>query len=58
MYEAARLAKEAEVNEMWLTHYSPSLVRPDEYLPKVRSIFEKTKMPKDGWNKTIDFIDE
>ena len=58
MYEAARLAKEADVNEMWLTHYSPSLVRPDEYLPKVRSIFERTKMPKDGWNKTIDFIDE
>ena len=58
MYEAARLAKEADVNEMWLTHYSPSLVRPDEYLPKVRSIFERTKMPRDGWNKTIDFIDE
>ena len=58
MYEAARLAKEADVNEMWLTHYSPSLVRPDEYLPKVRNIFERTKMPRDGWNKTIDFIDE
>lgn len=58
MYEAARLAKEADVNEMWLTHYSPSLVRPDEYLPKVRSVFERTKMPRDGWNKTIDFIDE
>lgn len=57
MYEAARLAKEAEVNEMWLTHYSPSLVRPDEYLGKVRAIFEKTKMPRDGWNKTIDFKD-
>lgn len=57
MYEAARLAKEAEVCEMWLTHYSPSLVRPDEYLGKVRSIFEKTKMPRDGWNKTIDFED-
>lgn len=24
-YEAAQLAKEAEVKEMWLTHYSPSL---------------------------------
>lgn len=58
MYEAARLAKEANVNELWLTHYSPSLVRPDEYLGKVREIFEKTKMPRDGWNKTIDFVDE
>lgn len=58
MYEAANLAKSAEVKEMWLTHYSPSLVRPEEYLNQVRAIFEKTKMPRDGWNKTIDFIDE
>ena len=26
-YEAAHLAKEADVKQMWLTHYSPSLVR-------------------------------
>lgn len=58
MYEAANLAKSAGVNEMWLTHYSPSLVRPEEYLSQVRVIFERTKMPRDGWNKTIDFIDE
>ena len=30
--EAASLAKEAGVGEMWLTHYSPSLVRPEEAL--------------------------
>ena len=28
--EAARLAKEAQVKELWLTHYSPSLTRPEE----------------------------
>ena len=27
-YEAAELAKNADVKEMWLTHYSPSLIRP------------------------------
>ena len=26
--EAATLARDAEVGEMWLTHYSPSLVDP------------------------------
>ncbi len=57
MYEAANLAKQAGAAEMWLTHYSPSLVRPDEYLDKVRGIFSRTKMPKDGWQKTLDFID-
>ena len=29
-YEAATLAKEAEVEEMWLTHYSPSLTKPED----------------------------
>lgn len=57
MHEAAKLAAEAGPKEMWLTHYSPSLVRPDEYLPKVKQIFANTKMPKDGWMKTIDFVD-
>ena len=37
--EAGMLAKKAEVNEMWLTHYSPSLVRPEEYMVSVREIF-------------------
>ena len=29
-YEAASMASRAEVGEMWLTHYSPSLTRPEE----------------------------
>ena len=37
--EAAVLARNANVQEMWLTHYSPSLVRPDDYMDKVREIF-------------------
>lgn len=57
VYEAAALARDAGVKEMWLTHYSPSMVRPDEYLDKVRSVFAGTKMPRDGWTKTIDFTD-
>lgn len=35
-YEAAQLAKEAEVKEMWLTHYSPSLTKPEEYMTMSR----------------------
>lgn len=57
MYEAAGLARDAGVGEMWLTHYSPSMVRPDEYLDKVRRIFPGTRMPRDGWVRTIDFTD-
>ena len=38
--EAAVLARDARVKEMWLTHYSPSLVRPDEFQMHIR---EKTE---------------
>lgn len=39
MYEAAELAKKAGVKELWLTHYSPSMVRPSEYKEEVNKIF-------------------
>ena len=38
-YEAAELARDAKVKELWLTHYSPSLTRPEEYMNDVREIF-------------------
>lgn len=51
-YEAAELAKRAGVRRLWLTHYSPSLNRPDEFLPAVRKIFEEAETCRDG--KTIE----
>lgn len=47
-YEAARLAKEAGVRELWLTHYSPSLIRPDDYMPEVLKIFPNAVAARDG----------
>lgn len=46
-YEAAKLAKAAKVKELWLTHYSPSLNRPEEYMEEVRKIFPAAKAGKD-----------
>lgn len=54
-YEAANLAKEADVKEMWLTHYSPSLTRPEEYMDDVRAIFPCAKAGKDGMSVELDF---
>lgn len=54
-YEAAALAKEAEVQEMWLTHYSPSLTRPEEFMDEVRAIFPNAKPGKDGMSVELDF---
>ncbi len=55
-YEAAELAKEADVRQMWLTHYSPSLVRAEEFMDAVRKIFPRAVAGKDG--KTIELMFE
>lgn len=57
-YEAARLARTAGVKELWLTHYSPSLVRPEPYMDAVRKIFPHTKAGKDGKSITLAFEEE
>ena len=47
--EAAALARDANVKELWLTHYSPSLIHPEEYMDMVRGIFQmpgREKMEK------------
>ena len=56
-YEAAQLAKEAEVEEMWLTHYSPSLSRPEEYMDEVRTIFPRAVAAKDKQSVELVFSD-
>ena len=58
MYEAANLAKKAQPAEMWLTHYSPSLNRPDEFIDKVREIFPGAKTARDGWTRELTFDEE
>ena len=55
MQEAAAIAAKADVGEMWLTHYSPSLVRPDEFMDKVREIFPNAYPGKDGKSLELNF---
>ena len=55
--EAAKIAKEAQPKEMWLTHFSPSLVRPLEYMDTVTDIFENAKAGKDGMSVNLCFED-
>jgi ribonuclease Z len=54
-YDAARLAKTAEVKELWLTHFSPSLVKPEMYIEDTRAIFENAKVGKDRKSITLEF---
>ncbi len=54
-YEAAEIAKAAGVKEMWLTHYSPSLSYPEEYMKDVRAIFGGALAAKDGQTTELVF---
>ena len=56
-YEAAALARDAHVKEMWLTHYSPSLTRPEPYMDEVKKIFPHAKAGKDSMSVELMFED-
>lgn len=57
-YEAAHLAKKAKVKEMWLTHYSPSLTRPEDYMHEVKKIFPDAVAAKDGRTAELVFSED
>ena len=56
--EAAKIAKEASVKELWLTHYSPALVRPEDFEDNAREIFPNAHVCRDGKTVTLRFEEE
>lgn len=58
MYEAAALAKKAQPRQMWLTHFSPSLNHPEEYIDQVQKIFPRARAGKDGMSVELVFEEQ
>lgn len=58
MYEAASIARSAQVSELWLTHYSPSMMHPEEYMGDVRKIFPNAVAAKDGRTAELRFEED
>lgn len=56
--EAAEMAKKAEVRELWLTHFSPSLPKAEPYMNDVRKIFPNAYAGKDGMSTELQFTEE
>jgi len=56
--EAAKIAAEASPKQLWLTHYSPSLIKAEEFMPEVREIFKDAEAGKDGKSITLNFSEE
>lgn len=57
-YEAAKIAATAQVGQLWLTHFSPSMAKPEMFLDDVREIFSNTIIPKDRRSVELDFDNE
>ncbi len=57
-FEAANVAKEANVAMLWLTHYSPSLNRPMDFVDEARKVFPESYVCKDGKSIELRFEDE
>ena len=53
--EAGLLDKQGRVRELWLTHYSPSLKDPEQYLETVQTIFTNTVAGTDLLFKTLNY---
>lgn len=53
--EAATLAKAGQVHELVLTHFSPSLLDPNEFIENATSVFEKTEAGYDRMIKKLNF---
>lgn len=57
-YEAADMAQRAQVREMWLTHFSPSLIHAENYMNEVKKIFSNSILGTDGKSVELDFEEE
>ncbi|MCL1998101.1 MAG: ribonuclease Z [Turicibacter sp.] len=53
--EAANIAKRAKVGELWLTHFSPALPNPKDYLGEARRIFKNSVVGRDRMVKVLEF---
>lgn len=57
-YEAARLAEAAQPKELWLTHFSPAMNYPEDFIGPVRKIFPNAHAAKDGRSVELRFEEE
>ena len=55
--EAASLAFKGGVNELLLTHFSPSINEPKDFIDNAKAIFNNTIIGEDGITKALKFRD-
>lgn len=55
--EAAGLARDGNVKKLWLTHYSPALINPKEFINNARVVFPESYAGYDRMTTTLAFDD-
>jgi len=55
--EAAKTALRGGAKELWLTHFSPSLNHPEDYLDQVQAIFPNTSLGSAGQWHSLTFTE-
>lgn len=58
MQEAAKIAAKSGTKQLWLTHYSPAMPKPDVYKEDVCRIFPDTVISKDGRSIELRFEED
>jgi ribonuclease Z len=53
--EAAKLAREAQVHRLWLTHFGAAITDPQLILPNAQAIFPATEAAVSGLTTTLNF---
>lgn len=51
--DSARVARDAGVKELWLTHFSPAMKNPETYINTAKAIFRNTVIGRDGLKTTL-----
>lgn len=51
--DSAQIAKDADAKQLWITHYSPAIKKPEESIDSIRKIFPKTVASYDGIHITL-----
>jgi len=55
--ESAAIASAAGVKELWLTHFSPAMTDPEQFVSYATDIFPNTRVAHDRFSKSFSFED-
>ena len=58
MTEAAELARQANPRRFWLTHFSPAMPDPENWLSQAKAIFPRTELGWDGRQEDLAYTNE